>query len=280
VIDGLDTGEFQPAFQGIYHEQRAELVRTEAPIRWRHPGYGRMLPDAFIATLEHPDVAWQMTRFVIEEACRQMHDRDLPRCSPQARPMSINVPPGVLADEAFAPRLLRTLRAHGIAPSRVELEPVESGDASHLLAAKHVTRPLRNAGVRLALDDVGTVYSSLAAHAAFDIDTVKFARDLVSPIPSSQRSATVLASTLSMLEQLGLQVVVEGIETEAQWEVARAMAECAGARLPVRVAGVRTGSGAAAAAQCTRGRSSSIRPSSENAIPGNSCSFLTTVLLR
>ena len=88
-----------------------------------------------------------------------------------------------------------------------------------MLSLRELTRPLKNLGVQLALDDFGTGYSSLAALCLLDIDTVKLAQRFVAGIPMSERACIVTDSVLSMLKQLNVTTIVEGVETpeQAEW---------------------------------------------------------------
>jgi len=217
VSEGLRGGEFPLAFQGIYDVKTGKLERVEALIRWMHPDYGMLLPDAFLVALDHPAIALQMTYHVIDSACRALahaRQKGLP-----VRPVAVNVPPGVVAHEHFPATIMRIVRAHGVEPALLEIELVETEDAARLLAAPPLTRPLREAGMRLAIDDFGTGYSSLALLSTIDVDTVKVAREVLDSVPSCPRASAVASGVLSMLERLGVTVVVEGVETFAlaQW---------------------------------------------------------------
>lgn len=217
VSEGLRAGEFPLAFQGIYDVNTGKLERVEALIRWMHPDYGMLLPDAFLVALDHPVIALQLTYHVIDSACRAIghaQKNGLPVC-----PVAVNVPPGVVAHEHFIETIMRIAAAHDVEPALLELELVETEDAARLLAAPPLTRPLREAGMRLAIDDFGTGYSSLALLSTIDVDTVKVAREVLGSVPSCPRASAVASGVLSMLERLGVTVVAEGVETPAlaQW---------------------------------------------------------------
>jgi EAL domain-containing protein (putative c-di-GMP-specific phosphodiesterase class I) len=217
VSEGLQAGEFPLAFQGIYNVKSGKLERVEALIRWMHPDYGMLLPDAFLVALDHPLIALQLTYHVIDSACRVIanaQQNGMPVC-----PVAVNVPPGVVAHEHFAETIMRIARSYDVAPELLELELVETEDATRLLAAPPLTRPLREAGMRLAIDDFGTGYSSLALLSTIDVDTVKVAREVLGSVPGCPRASAVASGVLSMLERLGVTVVAEGVETPAlaQW---------------------------------------------------------------
>ncbi len=219
VSEGLLAGEFPLAFQGIYDVKTGRLARVEALIRWMHPDYGLLLPDAFLVALDHPLVALQLTYHVIDGACRAIAHAQ--REGQSVCPIAVNVPPGVVAYEHFAATVMQIARLHGVEPDLLELELVETEDATRLLAAPPLTRALREAGMRLAIDDFGTGYSSLALLSTIDVDTVKVARQMLDRVPECPRASTVVSGVLSMLQRLDVAVVVEGVETKAlaQWLV-------------------------------------------------------------
>jgi EAL domain-containing protein (putative c-di-GMP-specific phosphodiesterase class I) len=213
VSEGLLAGEFRLAFQGIYDVQTGKLARVEALIRWMHPDYGMLLPDAFLVALDHPLVALQLTYHVIDGACRALAHAQ--RQGQRVCPIAVNVPPRVVADEHFPATVMQIARLHGVEPDLLELELVETEDATRLLAAPPLTKPLREAGMRLAIDDFGTGYSSLALLSTIDVDTVKVAREMLDGVPDCPRASAVASGVLSMLERLNVAVVVEGVETRA-----------------------------------------------------------------
>jgi EAL domain-containing protein (putative c-di-GMP-specific phosphodiesterase class I) len=213
VSEGLLAGEFRLAFQGIYDVQTGRLARVEALIRWMHPDYGMLLPDAFLVALDHPLVALQLTYHVIDGACRAVAHAQ--RAGQRVCPIAVNVPPRVVADEHFPATVMQIARLHGVEPELLELELVETEDSTRLLAAPPLTKPLREAGMRLAIDDFGTGYSSLALLSTIDVDTVKVAREMLDGVPDCPRASAVASGVLSMLERLNVAVVVEGVETRA-----------------------------------------------------------------
>jgi EAL domain-containing protein (putative c-di-GMP-specific phosphodiesterase class I) len=214
VSEGLAAGEFRLAFQGIYQVSTGGLSRVEALIRWMHPEYGLLLPEAFLIVLKNPQVALELTYFVVDSACRELGHAL--REGHAVCPVAVNVPPSIAACACFAADVERIARSHGVPLELLEIELAETEDAARILATKALTKPLRASGISLAIDDFGTGYSSLALLSAFDVDTVKLARELLGAAPGCQRASTVVSGILSMLQALDVFIVVEGVETEAQ----------------------------------------------------------------
>jgi len=217
VRKGLRAGEFQLAFQGVYHAGTGALSSAEALIRWMHPQYGMLLPGAFISAIVDPGVASDMTHFVIDSTCS--HLRSWQREGHPMFPIAVNVPPSVVAEASFAQRLEQSARSHGVAPGLFQVELSEAEDATKILASKGLMGALREIGVRIAIDDFGTGYSSLAMLSALDVDVVKLAKEMLVPVPDTPRACEVVSAILNLLEKLAVTVVVEGVETaaQAQW---------------------------------------------------------------
>ncbi|MGH8778198.1 EAL domain-containing protein [Paraburkholderia sp.] len=212
---GLRAGEFHLAFQGIHESRTGRLVSTEALLRWTHPDYGLLLPDAFLEVLdEDAELAVDITHFVIDRACAQLGA--CIRAGHPALPIAVNVPPSVAAQENFATEVEQIAHMHGIAPELIDIELIETEDTARILATRVLTRPLRESGIRISIDDFGTGYSSLALLSEMDVDTVKLARELLTFVPARQRASAVIAGILALLDDLGMRVVVEGVETAAQ----------------------------------------------------------------
>lgn len=214
VRRGLRAGEFALAFQGIYHIRTGALASAEALIRWLHPEYGTLLPDAFISTIEDPLVARDMTYFVANSTSLQ-----LGQWQREGRPMfpvAINVPPSVALSEHFTQHLERIARTNGIAPGLLQIELSEAEDATRVLTSKGLMAGLHDIGVNIAIDDFGTGYSSLAMLSAMNIDIVKLAKELLVEVPTCPRACAVVSAMLNLLQTLRLTVVVEGVETESQ----------------------------------------------------------------
>jgi EAL domain-containing protein (putative c-di-GMP-specific phosphodiesterase class I) len=214
VRRGLRAGEFSLAFQGIYHAKTGALSSAEALIRWLHPDYGTLLPDAFISTVADPDVAREMTYFVIESTSRQLGQWQ--REGRTVFPIAVNVPASVAISEDFAQHLERLARSNGISPALLQIELSEAEDATKVLASKGLMGDLRALGVQVAIDDFGTGYSSLAMLSTMDIDVVKLAKEMLVAVPTCPRACAVVSAVLNLLDTLNVSVVVEGVETEAQ----------------------------------------------------------------
>ena len=213
---GLRAGEFRVAFQPIVHAQASRLDSVECLLRWHHPQYGVLLPAAFEQALHDPEVAYEITGFVLDAAARVLGERT--RYDAPGLRVAVNIQPSQLLDERLAALLGDTVRKYGVESSCFELELVESEETLVLVSTGEFTSSLRSMGVRFALDDFGTGYSSLAVLAGAHVDSVKLAREFlgVAPMSAASRQSRFVRTVVDMLAALDLRVVVEGVETETQ----------------------------------------------------------------
>jgi EAL domain-containing protein (putative c-di-GMP-specific phosphodiesterase class I) len=214
VLEGLQDGEFFIAYQPVVNARTRGLLGVECLIRWQHPKFGLLLPGSFIHAFENRRAARAVSYFVLESACQQL--ADLRRTGVPLPRVAINIQPGQLEDEELGEKIFLATARHGINPSLIELELVETEDASRLLSNPDRTRSLKELGVRFALDDFGSGYSSLAMLGSTHIDTVKLAREFLLDVPASPRACAIVNGILDLLDKLGFAVVVEGVETQEQ----------------------------------------------------------------
>ncbi|RKE37797.1 EAL domain-containing protein (putative c-di-GMP-specific phosphodiesterase class I) [Paraburkholderia sp. BL23I1N1] len=214
VRDGLREGEFHLVFQGVYRAANRALTRLDAQVRWTHPDYGLLLPGIFMMPLEHPEVAREMALFVIDGVCREL--RDCLASKMALLPVAITVPAQVAVLESFADDLARIARSYGVPANLLEIEVPDSADAARFLALRTLTAGLRSAGAGISLGKWGNGASSLALLGALDVDTVTIAPELIATVPRDPRACVVVSALLDMLRALDVQVVVNGVETQAQ----------------------------------------------------------------
>ncbi|WP_133647118.1 EAL domain-containing protein [Paraburkholderia flava] len=211
---GIIDREFTVAFQPIVHAGSRKLSAVECLIRWQHPECGLLLPGCFAQALENVDIAQRIFYFVVEEAFRQL--AALPRKTDIPR-VAVNLQPFQLLDEQLPKRLDEIARRHDIDLSVLELEVVETSDASQILSLPSVTEPLRQRGMHLAIDDFGSGYSSLLTLVSAQVETIKLSGELMRVFPESGRACTILEAMLALLGKLQTRIVVEGVETEEQF---------------------------------------------------------------
>jgi diguanylate cyclase (GGDEF)-like protein len=209
----LQRNEFEPYYQPIINLSDGVLVGFEALMRWHHPLRGLCLPGDFIGiaeetgSLEHMD--WQ----VYDLVCR-----DIRKLSAKKAYTTLNVSPRHLRAPDFDKRLLELMSRHQVKPAHLRLEVTEGALLEQPEEVQACLGRLRDAGVLTLLDDFGTGYSSLSYLHRFPLHGLKIDRSFVAELRSGESggSTAIVRAIRLLADSLGLEVIAEGIETEAQ----------------------------------------------------------------
>ena len=196
---------FQPQINPV----TGEVLGAEALARWdRVAGAEQLFARAAAAGLSE-----RLSRLVQHKALRAAAAWEGPLRRLQ---LSVNLLPDEIAHDSYVEWLLDEVRAVGIDPKRVTIEVTESALLSDLDAVAARLERIRQAGLKVALDDFGTGYASLAYLGTLPLDALKIDRGLIARIGTSERDRIVVRSIFSLARDLGLSVVVEGVESTAQ----------------------------------------------------------------
>ena len=196
---------FQPQINPV----TGEVHGAEALARWdRVAGAEQLFERAAAAGLSE-----SLSRLVQHKALRTAAAWEGPL---RRLPVSINLLPDEIATDGYVEWLLDEVRAVGIDPKRVSIEVTETALLSDLEAVAGRLDRIRQAGMKVALDDFGTGYASLAYLGTLPLDALKIDRGLIAKIGTSERDRIVVRSIFSLARDLGLQVIVEGVESTAQ----------------------------------------------------------------
>ncbi|MFM7064040.1 MAG: putative bifunctional diguanylate cyclase/phosphodiesterase [Actinomycetes bacterium] len=191
-------------------------VSYEALLRWERPGHGLVAPDEFIPMAEETGVIVELGDWVLRTSVKMLADH-LAATGEELR-MAINVSARQLLEPGFAYRVLSTLFEFNVPPPCLTLELTESS-LIELRSSGSVLERLRQSGVRVAMDDFGTGYSSLLQLQTLPIDVVKLDRAFIAGLSSEPgRRHAVLAAATKLVQASGLDLVVEGVETEYERE--------------------------------------------------------------
>ncbi len=213
LATAIDRDEFQLDYQPKVASGARRLVGFEALVRWQRPGCGRVNPAEFIPAAERTGQVVPLGAFVLGEAARQLRTWQQQGLTPL--PVAVNVSPLQFEDPGFAEWLLDLLRAYGVDPALIEVEITETAAMTHLDRVLPQLARLRAAGVGVAFDDFGTGQSSLTLLRRLPITTLKLDRSMIDPLPEPSAGAVVRAACV-LAKALGLTIVAEGVETEAQ----------------------------------------------------------------
>ncbi|HEX5804048.1 MAG TPA: EAL domain-containing protein [Azospira sp.] len=187
---------------------------VEALARWNDPERGAIPPLKFIPIAEETGLIEELGNWVLKEACWQLanwHAQGI-----HGVRMAVNLSAHQLRNPALVERVRATMNEYGIGVGELELEVTESVAMDNPERAISQLQALRELGVELAIDDFGTGYSSLAYLKLLPIQTLKLDRAFVRDIESDENDAAISVATLALAHNLGLKVVAEGVENEAQ----------------------------------------------------------------
>lgn len=208
----LEREQFTLEYQPKWSPTLGRTVGVEALIRWRNINGEVIPPNDFVPILESLGLIVPVGAWVIDTAVAQLarwHQagaRDLH--------MAVNLSPIQLEDDGVLDTLRLALERHGLPETLLEVEITETTLLRSTSRAHFVLGELRRRGVRVALDDFGTGHSSLANLATFEVDSLKIDRSFV--LSDDRRSQAIVATIIDLAHRLGLEVVAEGVETQAQ----------------------------------------------------------------
>lgn len=222
--EALAQGEFVLFYQALVMGDR-QLTGAEALVRWKHPQRGMVSPAEFIPLAEETGQILSLGHWVLETACTQLAAW-AGRSTLAQLTVAVNVSARQFRQSDFVDEVLGVLERTGANPHLLKLELTESLLLSNVEDIISKMKVLRTHGVRFALDDFGTGYSSLAYLSRLPLDQLKIDRSFVMDIESNDNSAAICAATINLAHSLGLQVVAEGVETEAQWHFLQAVHGC------------------------------------------------------
>jgi diguanylate cyclase (GGDEF)-like protein/PAS domain S-box-containing protein len=216
----LDGDQMFLAFQPIMSLAQNRFVGAEALVRWRHPQRGVVQPNDFIPVAEESGLIVPIGTWVLETACRQLRDWRAATPGHAKWGMSVNVAALQLRSHDFPDIVERSLSGAGLEPADVCLELTESVLIEDAVVTD-VLRRLRQIGVRIAIDDFGTKYSSLSYLTRLNIDELKIDQSFVDGLAEDDSKIAIVSAILAIGSALDMPVTAEGVETEAQLSALR-----------------------------------------------------------
>jgi diguanylate cyclase (GGDEF)-like protein len=196
---------------------------VEALVRWQHPERGLLGPGEFVPVAEESGLIVTLGDWVLRVACAQLAAWRAGHPELADLVMSVNLSPRQLGSPHLTELVAGLLRRHELPPEQLALEITETALLDPSTATAAALAELKALGVRLVLDDFGTGYSSLSHLKRYPIDSLKVDRSFISEIEDAADSAPIVEAVIGMGHALGLAVVAEGVETEAQVECLRAL---------------------------------------------------------
>ncbi|MEI7953281.1 MAG: EAL domain-containing protein, partial [Synechococcaceae cyanobacterium ELA182] len=210
----LDSGGLRLVYQPQV-DRHGQLIGNEALARWRDGERGEVTPATFIPLAERTGLIQSLGRWVLEQACAQQRRWQLAGLQPP--PVAVNVSPRQLlaAVTPMSTLVAAALERHGLAPDLLELEITESGILPITGVSGEIER-LAALGVTLAIDDFGTGYSSLESLHRLPINKLKIDQNFTANLTTSASARAIVRTALTMARELGMQTLVEGVETAEQ----------------------------------------------------------------
>ena len=212
----LQRGEFHLVYQPIVSLASNEVVGFEALVRWQHPVLGTISPLDFIPLAERSGLIVPLGQWIVQEACLQL--KAWQTSVPTARDLwvSVNLSGVQLRDPKIADQIEEAIQRADVEPRGLVLELTEGVAMDNPIAVTTLLMRLRALGVRISIDDFGTGYSSLAYLRQFPVDALKIDQSFVRGIANDKDTAAIVTSIVAMAKELGLYVVAEGVEKDAQ----------------------------------------------------------------
>ncbi|AZR43264.1 bifunctional diguanylate cyclase/phosphodiesterase [Marinobacter salarius] len=210
----LEQKEFELYYQPIVRTESGQLCSAEALLRWNNPGMGMVMPDRFIPLAEETGLITPIGEWVLREAClaairwKESTGTDIG--------ISVNVSPRQFRDPGFVDTVMNALKASGLPPQQLELEITERLILDNTIETADILRQLDQSGIRLSVDDFGTGYSALSYLKSYPFDTLKIDKSFVQDVMKEREDASLVKAIINMAHSLGLSVIAEGVEEEAQ----------------------------------------------------------------
>ncbi|WP_206956350.1 bifunctional diguanylate cyclase/phosphodiesterase [Trinickia acidisoli] len=210
----IDRGELELHYQPQVAFRDAEVLGSEALLRWNRPGFGFIPPDQFVPVAEETGLIVDIGRWVLREACRAAAEWNTAGGPPHT--VAVNLSPRQFQARGLVATVEKILAETGCRPEWLELEITESLLLDEDDSVGHALSAFKRMGLSIAIDDFGTGYSALSYLTRFPIDTLKIDRTFVQKVTTDRRHAELVKAILSISRCLGHRVVAEGVETMEQ----------------------------------------------------------------
>jgi diguanylate cyclase (GGDEF)-like protein len=217
----VERNEFNVFYQPIVDLTDGRVREFEALIRWRHPHHGLISPDTFIQVAEETGMIIPIGKWILEMACR--HTSEWQKATATRLSTSVNLSAKQLLHPKLMSQIREVLDDTELDPRQLKLEVTESTVMENSDRSLSVLSELSDLGVSLSTDDFGTGYSSLSYLHRFPFSRLKIDRSFINKMDEDEKSAAIVKTILLLGENLDIEVVAEGIETEYQLEILRSL---------------------------------------------------------
>ena len=210
----IDNNEFVTFYQPVIDLSSHSIVGTESLVRWQHPELGLLAPGVFLDLAESTGLIVNISECVLRAACcqtRQWQEQGYKKLR-----AAVNVSARHFREKDFLKRIVCIVTETGLSPHSVELELTESSIMEDPESAAQILRDIKSLGISIAIDDFGTGYSSMSYLKRFAVDTLKIDQSFTQGVATDAHDMAMVRAMTRLAQDLGLRVVAEGIETQAQ----------------------------------------------------------------
>ncbi len=215
--NALANGEFELFYQPILNFREGRIKAFEALLRWRHPERGMISPPEFIPITEKTGLIVPLGEWVLRSACAEAGNWN------RGFDVAVNVSAIQLASGSFTDVVAGALSSAALQSNRLFIEITESIFLEHKSSNLETLESIRKLGVRFAMDDLGSGYSSLTYLLSFPFDKIKIDQRFIAGLPGRRESRAIVRALADLARELNIRAVAEGVETVAQMEEARAL---------------------------------------------------------
>ena len=219
LSNALSYGEFRLFYQPVVSVATGAVVGAEALCRWPQRDESVTMPETFIAQAESSGFIIQLGEWVLRTATEQM--RRWQQLFRHRYRLAVNLSGRQFLHFNLVKQVEEALRNSGLDPGDLDFEITETIAMHNAEESVGVMRQLKSLGIGLSLDDFGTGYSSLSYLKRFPIDVLKIDKSFVRDIPEDANDLAIVSAIIAMSHALGLKVIAEGVETDAQWHFLR-----------------------------------------------------------
>jgi diguanylate cyclase (GGDEF)-like protein len=212
----IDREELRVYYQPIVALENGQLSGFEALIRWQHPERGFINPADFIPLAEDTGLIVPLGLWILKRACQQLRQWQWHSPANRSLFMSVNLSGKQVAVPSLVSDIKKILDETSIDPKHLKLEITESAVMENAEMAARLLKRLKALGVQLSIDDFGTGYSSLSYLHRFPVNTLKIDRSFVGRIGEAAENIEIVRTVISLAENMGMEVVAEGVETLSQ----------------------------------------------------------------
>ena len=219
LMIALEEKQFKLVYQPVIDADSGQLKSVEALIRWQHPQRGLISPADFIPFAERTGQIVVIGQWVLQQACQDIVEWNKKHAATLS--VAVNLSPLQFRRTGFLHDLQKTLADTQLPPELLKIEVTETMLIAGADRSSEILNAVRDLGVKVSVDDFGTGYSSLSYLRTLPIDEIKLDRGFIEHLPENEKDGAIVAAIIVMAHKLGLQVVAEGIETQAQAQFLR-----------------------------------------------------------